>query len=56
MSAVDWDQYRKCPVCFALMGQPCTSLTGVSGRVLVTNEARDRPHSRRKQREGASRG
>jgi hypothetical protein len=49
---VDWSTFRKCPVCFAQIGRPCTSLTGTfaGGRVDAVVNDRDRPHSRRKLR------
>jgi hypothetical protein len=28
VSDVDWGRYRKCPVCAAEIGEPCTVLTG----------------------------
>lgn len=55
---VDWKLFRKCPVCFAALGTPCTTQTGVflggigyiAGAPTVL---RDRPHGRRKLRTGA---
>lgn len=34
----DWSRYRKCPVCFALTGEPCVWMAG---------KPRDEPHSTR---------
>lgn len=45
----EWIRYRKCPVCYALLGRPCTKLSGAR-----TQEA-DRPHSTRKLRTEAAR-
>lgn len=50
-------RYRKCPVCGALIGEPCATLTGaaVNGQVLDAQLVpRTRPHSRRRLRSGAS--
>jgi hypothetical protein len=45
----DWSAYQKCPHCFAELGQPCLSLTGMgpAGRVTV---AAPGPHGGRKLR------
>jgi hypothetical protein len=53
VSSVEWDLFRKCPVCFAELGEPCTTLTGVAFQESVREVSRDRPHSRRKLRTGA---
>jgi len=55
---VDWERYRKCPVCGAPLGTSCMSLTGtvIDGRAVYAGEVeRDRPHSRRKLRAAAAR-
>lgn len=55
----DWSVYRKCPVCFAELGEACTTITGalIHGhpypQVDPVRSNRDRPHSRRKLRTGA---
>jgi hypothetical protein len=56
VSAVDWSAFQKCGHCFAELGQPCLSLSGVgpAGRVAVAAPA---PHGGRKLRAGTvSRG
>jgi hypothetical protein len=50
VTAVDWSRYRKCPVCFALLGEPCVQLSGTT-TILRT----DRAHSSRKLRLGFGR-
>lgn len=56
---MDWELYRKCPVCFAELGKPCRTLQGsvVNGaQVTVASEiVRERPHSRRELRAAAAR-
>lgn len=46
-----WADYRKCPVCFAPIGEPCLVLAGRTVdeeyRVRVTDEERDRAHTSR---------
>jgi hypothetical protein len=52
----DWSRYRKCPVCFAPLEQPCTTLSG--GVAFVESPVqvdRDRPHTRRPLRTGYAR-
>ena len=50
----DWSRYRKCRVCFAAMGQPCTSRSGalVGDRYVAdaVTLLRDEPHSPRELR------
>jgi hypothetical protein len=46
VTAVNWDDYRKCPVC----GEPCASM--VAGYTTEVLTVRDRPHSTRKLRAG----
>ena len=55
MTAVDWSHYRRCPVCFAATGEPCTTRSGalVEGAGYVPDaviQRRDEPHSRRELR------
>lgn len=53
MSDVDWNRYRKCPVCYAKIGDACTVMTGqraVRGNVTVFADA---PHATRQLRVGA---
>lgn len=55
---VDWDDYRKCPVCFAEIGRPCRRVAAVvaGGTSLYATEVeRERPHSRRQLRKGRGR-
>lgn len=53
MTTVDWERYRKCPVCGAPLGEACASMVaGYTTEVLTT---RDRPHSTRKLRVGRGR-
>ena len=59
-STVDWNRYRKCPVCFAALGQPCTLRTGallegVGDVEYGVTLLRDRPHSGRPLRTGYAR-
>jgi hypothetical protein len=57
VTAVDWSRWRKCPACFAELGQPCTSLDGVVVNGVVTElriETKDRPHGGRKPRTGGA--
>lgn len=49
MTAVDWSRFQKCPVCFALLGEPCVQL---SGSATLRSE---RVHSSRKLRTGYGR-
>jgi hypothetical protein len=51
VTAVDWNRYRRCPVCFAPLAQPCVQLSG-STTVLRS----DRAHSSRQLRVGYARG
>lgn len=53
MTAVDWSRYRKCPVCFAKIGEPCLSQSGltIGGQAAIPL---DTPHFRRELRAGAS--
>jgi hypothetical protein len=55
----DWSRYRTCPVCFALLGEPCLVLTGrrvnEEYQVTRTGESRDRPHTGRELRAAAAR-
>lgn len=53
MSIVDWDIYRKCPVCGSEIGRPCMSLLAVGEG--LQEEKRDRPHFKRKLRTGYGR-
>jgi hypothetical protein len=52
MTVVDWSTFRKCPQCFAEIGQPCLTLSGFNadGEVAVVAPA---PHSGRKPRSTA---
>jgi hypothetical protein len=50
VTAVDWNRYRRCPVCFASLGEPCVQLSG-STTVLRS----DRAHSSRPLRTGYGR-
>jgi hydrogenase maturation factor len=56
---VDWDRFRKCPVCFAPIGKACKALesTVVRGERVTTvgDVIRDRPHSTRVMRTAAAR-
>lgn len=57
MSAVNWSDYRSCPVCKAELAAPCLVLSGrrvdSDYRVVVTDVRRDRPHSSRELLTGA---
>lgn len=53
MTATDWFRYRKCPQCFALIGESCLSLSGLNADGSVFFES-PVPHARRKLRSGAS--
>lgn len=56
MPDVVWADFQQCPVCGALLGQPCLALSGfVVGAGRITVEA-DEPHTSRKLRAEASRG
>lgn len=54
MTAVDWDRWRKCPVCASALGEPCVDRLSVlaDGRreVLYSNG----PHGGRKPRTGGA--
>jgi hypothetical protein len=50
VTAVDWSRYQACPVCPALLAQPCLELSGWCGD-LVEVEATE-PHTGRKLRAG----
>lgn len=54
MPEVDWSSWRRCPVCFAPLGDPCLVLTGrvIQGvhALVATDVVRDRPHSVREPR------
>lgn len=57
MTAVDWSRWRKCPVCFASAGMPCTDMTGTvleGGELVEQIVVATRPHSTRKQRSGGA--
>jgi hypothetical protein len=49
MTGTDWARWRKCPVCFALIGEPCMQLTGSRGRSPVYVKLA-KPHATRKAR------
>lgn len=52
---VDWSRYRTCPACFAVLGEPCLSLSGLGadgGPVAIET---DRPHGGRQLRAGYGR-
>jgi hypothetical protein len=48
VTAVNWAGLRKCPVCFAEIGDPCLSLSGLTAGAVVAPA----PHSSRKPRTG----
>lgn len=52
---IDWRRFRKCPVCHALIGEACRSLSGtvMNGRPDAVVTVLDRPHSSRKPKKGA---
>lgn len=52
MTAVDWSGFRKCPVCHALIGEACRSLSGtvMNGRPDAVVTVLDRAHSSRRPR------
>lgn len=54
MSAPDWSRYRKCPVCFAELGEPCLELSGLSATGGPVAAETDRPHGGRPLRAGVS--
>lgn len=54
MAVIDWNRYRKCPVCFAALAAPCMTLTGTCAADAAA-VPRDRPHSRRQLRAGYAR-
>jgi hypothetical protein len=49
---VGWSDYRKCPICEAVIGQPCASLSGkiVNGCTDNIRKELDAPHKARKLR------
>jgi hypothetical protein len=51
VTAVNWAGLRKCPVCFAEIGDPCLSLSGLTAGAGVAVVA-PAPHSSRKPRTG----
>lgn len=50
-----WDDYQKCPVCFAELGKPWAAMAGVGPESPVFVPA-DVPHRARKLRAAAERG
>lgn len=52
MSDIDWNDYRKCPVCKAPTGEPCCSLSGriVNGRPDGVRTDLGLPHTLRQKR------
>jgi hypothetical protein len=50
---IDWN-FLSCPVCPALLGEPCLSLSGWYGGPVAV--ATDRPHGGRKPSKAAGRG
>ncbi len=53
MADFEWTRWRACPVCFAGLGEPCTSLTGALGDGTSVSVPTSRPHGGRKVRSGA---
>lgn len=53
MSDVDWTRWRKCPVCFSELGDPCMELSGLSAESGPVEIQADRPHGGREMRAGA---
>lgn len=51
----DWSRYRKCKGCFAPLGKPCMSLTGVGPDGVAVFEFCDQPHYGRELRTGGAR-
>lgn len=49
---VDWDRYRRCPVCGSDIGDPCASMTVGMVTEATRIVPRDEPHSRRNLRAG----
>jgi hypothetical protein len=54
VTAVDWARWRKCPVCFAELGEPCQRMTGLTADGPVSIEALS-PHGGRELRAGYAR-
>lgn len=50
MSAVDWSRWRKCPVCFSELGEPCMELSGLIAESGPVEVEADRPHGGREMR------
>lgn len=53
--STDWDRYQACPVCGALLGEPCVKFYAVVAEVAEMVEEAERPHSTRKLRAAAAR-
>ena len=51
---IDWEAYRACPTCRALIGAPCRSRSGavVDGRPDEVEVTLESPHVRRARRSG----
>jgi hypothetical protein len=54
VTAVDWSRYRKCPVCIAVLGEPCVSLSGTLSDGSTIRLSPRRPHSGRTERTGGA--
>lgn len=57
MTAVDWNSFRKCPVCAAEMGEPCIEFLGryvLEGEIVWVQNDIGVPHRGRKQRTGGT--
>jgi hypothetical protein len=49
---VEWEDYQKCPVCFAELGKPCWDVEGFINTGEVVSVEADKPHTGRKLRAG----
>lgn len=54
LELIDWDDWRKCTVCFAKIGRPCETTSGmvVNGRPDKIVVHLSKPHTLRKRRTG----
>lgn len=52
---VDWEQWQKCPVCAAELGEPCAALMAVIVGSTPLKTVATHPHTGRKLRAAAAR-
>lgn len=50
MTVIDWEAFQACPVCPALLGEPCLELSGWCVEMVAVEAAE--PHTGRKPRAG----